>query len=151
MNGWVKHFSDGASELGSDTLVRAKKASWRHGRQEGLVAVDLHWQGKMYTLSCGEGEYWQSDTMVSNFTRGRPKPPKMLTRRISRKIDLTDVGKNIIHYQNTNVVRVRLTDAEDPVTENYVSVTEDLVNKWLTMEVQGDTGKVKITLQPTRK
>ena len=148
MQGWVKHFDDGASEVGADRLVRQHKASWTNGRHKGLIAVDLHWNNKLYTLSMGKGEYWQSDTMVSVFRPNTTVPGEMLTRRISRRLNQDDLGKYICHTRHDSVLRVWLdTESPDSATE----VTELLIGKWLILELDTKTESPRIVIQSARK
>jgi len=93
-SGWVKHFNDGTYETGYDKQVKARKASWRHGRLDGLVAADIISNGIQVTLNAGEGEWWQSDTLVSTF-RGKDEPGQntYLTRRVEYQINQKDIGK----------------------------------------------------------
>jgi len=146
MHGWIKHFSDGTSEVGSDRAVRSHRASWTRGRHEGMVSVDLHWNGMLYTLSCGEGEYFQSDTMTALFSPGQKMPGKMQTRRISRQLNENDVGKFISHNRIDSVTIVRLSDEEDST-----EIVTSMIGKWLILELTAETGDVRIVIQSARK
>jgi len=134
MQGWIKHFIDGESEVGSDSLVRRHQASWTHGRHDGLCAVDLHFKEKIFTLSCGVGEYWQSDTMIACMMKGASVPGQMVTRRISRKITAEDIGKKIYKTSRDDCIKITFDRESDNSTIiNTIKTTH--VNQWLVLEV----------------
>lgn len=150
-NGWIKHFSDGNSETGFDDDLRKHIGSWRNGRQEGLVSVDLHHRlgGKdlQLTLGLGIGEYWQSDTMQARYCGKGTSPIEFLVRRLEKKISAEDVGKYIEKEATDTLMRLRFVCADN----GGICITEDLVDKWLTLELHIKTGQVTVTFEKNKQ
>lgn len=94
-SGWTKRFSDGTIETGSDNEVKARKASWRKGRLEGLVAVDLCMNNRIVALQAGEGDWWQADDYVAPLVAGTVTGT-LTARRTMRKLTEQDIGKWIV-------------------------------------------------------
>ncbi|MHA2066452.1 MAG: hypothetical protein ACXABY_18935, partial [Candidatus Thorarchaeota archaeon] len=153
--GWIKHFKDGESETGFDHQVRARTASWRHGRLEGLVAVDIRCNETQYTLSAGEGNWWQSDTLVSKFRGpGKAGETSYLVRRVEYQISQDDVGKFVSQTANGNHIVIKV-DSKLPRADNKPKEALRLghphVGKWLYVSVIAQTGEVTVTFHDKKK
>lgn len=130
MNGWIKKFADGSIETGSDDLVKRKLASWSKGRLDHLVEVELHQNGFEVTLE-GTGEFWQSDDYdcdVGGLTSS------LVMRRIQKKINKHDRFLGISGYgpyKNFRLFSYKI----NPREENIRRISEAMVGKWFTIEV----------------
>lgn len=84
MPGWIKKFSDGSTERGSDTDVQAGRATWSRGRLDSMVGASI----SAYDLEAViEGDrvrpFWQSDTITHDISTGRSG---LLARRIQAQV-----------------------------------------------------------------
>jgi hypothetical protein len=149
--GWIKHFKDGQSETGFDHQIRARTASWQHGRLEGLVAVDIRHGSIRVTLNAGEGNWWQSDTLVSTFRgRGMVGSTSYLTRRVQRQIVPTDVDKlfcEIPRGENSTLYRL----CEDSKRGVSIPIKDEHVGKWLTVALDVKNKSITITFLDKKK
>jgi hypothetical protein len=109
MNSWVKKFSDGTKEIGSDNAVEARKASWRHGRLDGLVAVDLCMDNRLVTLKASEGEWWQADDYIAHLSPGTSKG-ELVARRAMYKLSEQDAGKWVVAEITQSGVTISIED-----------------------------------------
>jgi hypothetical protein len=134
-SGWIKHFKDGQTETGFDHQVKARTASWRHGRLEGLVAVDMRHGPLQVTLSAGEGKWWQSDTLVSKFRGyGKVGETSYLVRRVQRQIMAVDVGKRLVKLpRDETSILFRLDEHPSNRVTEHVLIEQRHVGKWLTV------------------
>ncbi len=153
--GWIKHFKDGESETGFDHQVRARTASWQHGRLEGLVAVDIRYNGQQYTLSASEGNWWQSDTIVSKFRGyGKTGETSFLVRRVEYQISQDDVGKFVSQTVDGNHMTIRV-DSKLPRADNKsreaLRLSHLHVGKWLYVSIETQTGKATVTFHDKKK
>jgi hypothetical protein len=154
-NGWVKHFNDGFSETGWDDDVRSHKASWRHGRLDDLVAVSLHHDSLIVTLSAFEGNWWQSDTMVSRFNgHGNVGQTSFLVRRLEYQIREQDVGKFVFSIIKDNDTAIRVSRWL-PIADNTEKETIRLgplhVGKWLFVTLDAQSHKVTTSFHDQKK
>jgi hypothetical protein len=153
--GWVKHFKDGQTETGFDHQVRARTASWRHGRLEGLVAVDMRHGPLQVTLNAGKGNWWQSDTLVSKFRGyGRVGETSYLVRRVQYQVDEKDVGKFVSRTINGNHMIVKIS-SELPPFDNKPKEAVELacphVGKWLTVALNVENSNVTVKFLDKKK
>lgn len=151
--GWTKYFKDGNIEVGSDRLVRARAASWRHGRLKGLVAAGLRHGPLRVTLSADEGNWWQSDTMVSKFRGyGKAGETSYLVRRLEYQISEKDIGKFVSRIINGNLVVVKVS-GELPLTMagEAVKLASSHVGKWLYVSLDVQSNMVTISFHDERK
>ena len=87
-NGWIKHFRNGTVELGYDSYVAKKAASWSKGRLEHISGVTLHHNGTTIAIE-GTGVFWQADVLETNLFSSNTIYVK---RRIYKKICAYDVA-----------------------------------------------------------
>lgn len=66
-NGWIKKFEDDTVELGYDSLIEEKKASWTRGRQDRITCVRLRHDDLFISIKSDvPGEYHQYDEYESS-------------------------------------------------------------------------------------
>jgi len=163
-SGWVKHFEDGQSETGFDAQIAARKASWRHGRLNGLVAIDIQSGGVRYTLKASAGEWWQSDTFVSTFNGpNKPGINRHLIRRAEYRLQDSDITKYVCMTKreaDTQFKRISVESQEDAMslylTGNYLlmPIPLDWIGQWVYLEVRPDAdglGKWTFSLYDNKK
>lgn len=140
MFGWVKHFADGTTERGDDSLVARRAASWSRGRLDSLVRVELH-QGTIQATIEGLGEYWQADTYEA---RIGVNEGVLVQRMICKK--LTEDDKFLIHSRpHLHHMKIETTGHVGPyMTPNVDMVKEDQVGQWLIIEMQRGSIKWRI-------
>lgn len=138
MNGWIKYFADGTQESGSDADVHNKKASWSKGRLDNITAVAVV-HGKLAAGIGGKGEFWQSDDYEADLLINRPS--KLVVRRVQKRISPVDVMITARHKGDFQVATVH--DLIDQGADLYIALTEDLKGKWLTVELNCNTNRVK--------
>lgn len=150
-SGWIKHFSDGQSETGFDGDVLSHKSSWRNGRLDGLVAVDLRHGGITVSLSAGNGNWWQSDTLVSKFQGyGKVGVNEYILRRLEFQIEAKHVGLFLSKIErDEKTIIYRLSDA--PTDDSYIEIPTQLVGKWLHVVLNAKTGMVSVNFYDDKK
>jgi hypothetical protein len=72
---WTKKLIDGSSELGSDSLIEARKASWTRGRQD-IEEVTLFFAGQKIVFRCPSfgglcAEWKQTDQNIFSTIQGK--------------------------------------------------------------------------------
>jgi len=148
MQGYVKLFADGSRECLSDEDVRQRKASWRHGRLEGLIGVYLCHNSICVSLITGEGEWWQSDTMIS-VRSPITQQSEFFARRIERRIAPEDIGKFIVmnHNCRNNIHSIKL-DAY-PSGSTNIGIEDKDIGKWIFVTLY-PPHKVEISVELNR-
>jgi hypothetical protein len=149
-NGWIKFFSDVTLETGLDKDVRAGKASWQHGRLDGLIMVGLRHNNTTVFLSASEGNWWQSDTMVSKFRgAGRAGETNYITRRLEYQISERDIGKHVsidtdVETNDTIINISSALPAPGNKEREAVRLSHQHIGKWLyvSLDIRSDTATV---------
>jgi hypothetical protein len=150
--GWIKFFNDGQRELGLDSQVKARTASWQHGRLDGLIAVRLKRGPMLVMLKADEGDWWQSDTLMSKFS-GYDKVGQtlFLASRIQRKIAQADVGKFVSRIPvNRYEVIFELDRMPKGNQDNSVPIEKEHINKWFTVTIDLEQRAVVVTFVDKR-
>lgn len=156
-NGWTKFFSDGSKETGFDFHVRARKASWQHGRLDGLIMVGLRHNNITMCLSASEGNWWQSDSMVSRFLGyGKTGETEFTTRRLEYQIVESDVGKHVSLDTDaeTGHLMVSVSSAlPAPSNEEReaLRLSRQHVGRWLYVSLDVKFEKVAVTFHDKKK
>lgn len=154
--GWIKHFKDGTSEVGFDYLVESRKVSWQRGRLDGLVAIDLYVGPIIATLSAGEKDYWQSDTMVAKFSPFKKVKGEYLVRRIQCRLTNEDIGKYVYRYQypygNRFMIKLGEPSELPPayLTDSWL-VKQEHIGRWLVVSGNLETKALNVSLEKRRK
>jgi hypothetical protein len=127
-NGWVKILNSGHRILGSDSLVKNGKASWRNSSMDIAQAAVSH-NGIVGTI-VGPGNYWQADDFEMSAQTGKTKH---LRRRISRQIQDGD------HCYITSVHNRLLVQFYPTPTGGHCRfICSDKIGKWFNIEVSTD-------------
>jgi len=154
MQGYTKHFTDGSTEVISDELVKASRASWSRGKLSDMSAADLHMGSIMLTIS-GPGDYWVADDMINIAkvpTAKRPSitvPSQFVARRVQRLIIPSDVGRFVVlQVRDNKTFHMYLSAKEGPDVQYQLK--EDHVGKWLTLEYDLKADEVVYKLQDAR-
>ena len=139
MSYWIKYFSDGKEETGSDRHIREGRASWSRGRLDSMISVTLLFAKKYVTLQ-GEGPFWQKDTFASSYNL----PPRRIARQIGKKIHSGEEGWASLHSRELGVFTIQI-DREQS-SKNTTQITEADINSYLVVTVS-NTGDIKITVE----
>ena len=134
--GWVKNFSDGTIELGFDHLIDEGKASWRNGRLNDIISVDIFENGYKYTLIRKESslkEWWQGNEYHSRFIPGATVPGELQRRFIQFQLSKEDIGKYLHIIKLPNCYQVVLKDNSQGALCQLDK--ETYTNKWLTLNI----------------
>jgi hypothetical protein len=80
---WKKKLSDGSFELGTDSMIQNRTASWTKGRQD-IIHVTLFFAGKIVEVNCSSKDrnlgHWQQ---YDNFVF---RPSVGTSTRVSREL-----------------------------------------------------------------
>lgn len=126
MGHWIKHFSDGTREKGTDLAVKLKTASWSKGRLDGMCGA-LIWHIDKTIEIIGDGEYWQSDSYESVFPTMKST---LLQRRIQKKIEVSD--KSFSVSSNSNLLQVGFNGS---VAGKAYKINRTMIGQWLVVEL----------------
>jgi hypothetical protein len=134
MTAWLKIFTDGAKEHGSDEDIAIGNASWTQGRLDNIKEVVLFHKLKVCSLSIPNTSWHQFDRFSVIVSEGTQQPTR--THRIVQAEIIPDhVGLYLVcsdsgGYYSWTVVR----DLED-TDKNcfYKLLTDKHVGKWLTV------------------
>ena len=154
-NGWIKFFSDTHLETGFDKDVKAGKASWQHGRLDGLNMAGIRHNDTVVFLYAREGNWWQSDTMVSKFRGyGKAGDTEFITRRLEYQIAERDFGSFVSLVAEDNIITVKVSK-ELPQASNEAKETVKLslahIGKWLYVSLDVKSNTVAISFHDEKK
>jgi len=138
MSHWIKYFSDGKEETGSDRHIMQGQASWSRGRLDSMIGVMLHYAKKYVTLQ-GEGPFWQKDIVSSSYNL----PPRRIARQIGKKIHSGEEGWASLHRRKPGVFTIQIDRAQSP---NSTHITEADFGSYLVVTVS-NIGDIKITVE----
>lgn len=129
-NYWLKTFSDNTQEVGIDSLINSKIASWSSGRLEDLVEVELSFYPKIITSKISDTEYHQFDRYNANLSDGNRIIPIRVARVLQVKITNSHLGKYLLY----NIIRNNAYLITSSIqTKDSFLITKDLVDKWATV------------------
>lgn len=138
MSHWIKYFSDGKQETGSDRHVREGRASWSRGRLDSMIGVMLHFVQKYVTLQ-GEGPFWQRDIFTSSYNL----PSRRVARQIGKKIHHGEEGWASLHRRKPGVFTIQIDREQSP---NSTHITEADIGSYLVVTVS-NADYIKITVE----
>lgn len=139
MSHWIKYFSDGKEETGSDKDIRQSRASWSRGRLDSMIGVMLHFAQKYVTLQ-GEGPFWQKDIFTSSYNL----PSRRVARQIGKKIHRGEEGWASLRQGKLGVFTIQI-DREQS-SKSATQITEADINSYLVVTVS-NTSDIKITVE----
>jgi hypothetical protein len=129
-NYWVKTFSDNTQEVGIDSLVNSRNASWSSGRLDDLTEVELSLYPRVITVKIDETEYHQFDRYNANLGDGNKIVPTRIARILQVKITDNHLGKYLLY----NIIRNNAYLITSSIqTKDSFLVTKDLIDKWATV------------------
>ena len=134
MNGWVKHFADGTTEVGTDYNVQTKKASWSRGRLTGMVGAEIIHGNKRLAIWM-PGTFWQSDDYEVNFLESTTK---IVTRRLQWQFKKQDTFRV---FEDQDSIEIRIP---------FYTMGQSLKGKWLTVELDVQSGKLEHSIRENR-
>jgi len=136
MYGWVKWFADGSKEVGTDTAVKMKQATWQGGRLSEMVGVELM-HGEKHMGIFMPGIFWQSEDYEVAFM---DSVPELKVRRIQKKIE---PGDKFFIRQSRNELTLRSNGVAMMMLE------ERDIGKWITIELDVPSGQLRCTIEET--
>lgn len=132
--GWIKNFTDRSLEMGLDHLVDEGIASWRNGRLENIISVDIFENNCKYTLISKEPrEWWQGDEYHSRFTLNQTVQSELQKRFIQFRLSNEDIGKYIHLIELPRCYQIVLKD--NPKGALYQLDKPSFEGMWLTIDV----------------
>jgi hypothetical protein len=138
MSHWIKHFSDGKQEIGSDRHIMKKEASWSQGRLDSMIAATLYFAKKYVSLK-GDGPFWQKDIFASTYNL----PPRRLARQIGKKIHNGEDGWALLRTWKPNIFTIQIDRAQ---SSNAIRITSADFGSYLVVTVS-NVGDIKITVE----
>ena len=133
---WIKHFTDGTKQVGTDEAIMAEEISFK-AELQNMKSLELHMNGQIKVLE-GEGEFWQFDNY--QMLIGRPAPI-LFSRSIQRKVGEDDnwlaimtpkSGKTIWSFSKERPASI------PGVTKSVTELPPHLKGKWTTITVGKD-------------
>ena len=135
MYGWIKLFADGTEEIGTDEDVHKKQASWSQGRLEDMIGAEIIHGNKRIAIHA-PGTFWQSDDY--EVTVHQNGEPELKVRRLQKQININD-NLSVKQFENSFLIASQ---------EAYLMM-HNLVGKWLTLEMNVETGQLSYNIQET--
>lgn len=136
---WIKLFSDGTQEKGSDTLIRRGKASWSKGRLASMIGVILNYALNTIQLK-GSGPYWQKDIATSSYNL----PARRIARQVGRKIHEEDIGWALLRPKGPGIFTIEI--AKEKPSLNATRITKAHIGKYLVISITSQGG-IAITVE----
>jgi hypothetical protein len=141
-SGWSKCLSNGELINGEDRLVDSGQASWSRTSQD-IHSVSL-FHDSLFALLSGQGDFWQSDDFILQV--GKDGKGHRVTRRIQRRINNTDSCFLVIKKDTSLCIYLFPQQVDEGI-----QVTSDMINKWLTIEIDTIDNSTKWYLSDNRR
>lgn len=127
---WVKTFSDNTQEIGTDSLINLKIASWTNGNLDNIKKVSLTSLPRTATVKIPDTEYHQFDRYLANLeTSGR-----VLPKRVARAIQVKITNSHVDSYLLYNIIRNNAYLVISPTyVKNSIQITKDMIDQWATI------------------
>lgn len=131
MSMWVKHFIDGTKEIGTDSDIQKKEASWSRGRLENISYVEISNKIVLASLSVPNTEWHHFDHFIVGVDLGKPSSQRVL-RVIQAKIKDEHVGNLILpkwygsYYFSVTIEKLN-------INKECIPITKDMRDKWITI------------------
>lgn len=135
---WIKLFSDGTQEKGTDTNIARGGASWSRGRLASMIGAVLKYAGHTVILS-GTGPYWQKDVAVSS-----QHQHSRVARQIGRKIHQDDVGWALLHFKELGVFTILI--AKEKPARSAIRIEQSHIGFYLVATVT-NLGGIDLTVE----
>lgn len=141
MSHWIKLFSDGTDEKGTDTNIAKGKASWSRGRLTQMIAAVLHYSGRTVRLE-GIGPYWQKDIATMSFNSS----PKRIARQLGKKINEDDIGWAALLGGGAGAFTIKIVKEEPTLILPRVQVKKSDIGRFLVVTIS-NTSEVKLSVE----
>jgi hypothetical protein len=144
--GWIKHFTDGSEEIGTDKLIQEGQASWRNGRLDGISSVTIQENRSSYMMVCSLAtEWWQGDKYHAKFTGIESQPTGDLVERfVQLKVNDAMIGKHLVLLESRRSYTVLLKDNPE---RSIFQLEPEHKDMWLTMAVVVNGNRPTVKLQ----
>jgi len=132
---WIKVFKDGTKEQGSDFDIQENKASWTHGRQEGITEVLLSDSLRLVSLSVFDTDWYQFDRYVATIQQGKQTPLRS-HRIIQAEIKEHHVGHRVIGTLENKFFTWALVSEKEKVDEEHDydrPIERDDIGRWISV------------------
>lgn len=139
MGAWLKLFSDGSSERGSDGDISEGKASWSRGRLRDIDSVYLSDNRFVCVLQVPNTEWYQYDRYMAPLGVVGKNVSIRTARVIQAKIQPEHVGNKIHSKFNGGVLFVRFSNAGDTI------ISQEHVGLWITVYILNN-GNIDFTI-----
>jgi hypothetical protein len=103
MGRWIKFFTDGSLENGSDEKIREGKASWSKGRLTDIKEVSLLNLNYMGTLTVPDTEWHQFDRLMVPVSEGI-HVPQYIYRVVQAEIQAQHIGMYINFFRESDEI-----------------------------------------------
>jgi hypothetical protein len=134
MGAWLKLFTDGTLEHGSDELIAKREASWTRGRLDGIEKVRLFNRRRTCSLIVPNTNWHQFDRFSVIVSEGTQQPT-ITHRVVQAEIQSHHVGLYLVcsdsgaNYAWTVVRELRDADRN----RFHKKLTDKHVSQWLTV------------------
>ena len=144
---WIKHFTDGSTEEGSDHNIAFGNASWTRGRLEDISKVELTNGAYNAILEVPKTEWLQFDRLQAMATIGKNILPTRQYRVIQALIKPEHVGSYLLVGQSrigkTFFWKLAKTLDSSITNDSYRNIIKDAigpadVDKWFSVVVYSD-------------
>lgn len=130
MGAWVKLFSDGTQEIGTDDDVNSGIASWSKGRLTDIREVQLTNIVTLASLSVPDTNWYQFDRYTFDIIENHAK-------RIFRVIQAEIQNKHVGMWFNQSWAGKYMfwasVNGNDPTAELSMCIPPDLIGSWATI------------------
>lgn len=129
MGAWVKIFTDGSRESGTDGQIEGGKASWSRGRLDSIDHVLLFDGFNSAILKVPNTDWHQFDRFIAELKGYGKIIPSRVARIIQAEIKPHHVGMSIQKYKN--VVHLDLYEVTN--SKEGCFIEENCIGKWITI------------------
>jgi hypothetical protein len=133
---WIKEFTDGTTERGSDVDIAAGKASWSKGRLGGIQSVKLLHDLWTVTLVVPETNWHQFDRFQVDLSQLGEQTPKRTHRAIQAEVQQHHVGQQLVCFDIGGCfVWAAIQEIQEAGVNQFMSepIQSSHVGKWVTI------------------
>lgn len=128
MDAWIKYFNDGSVEIGSDDLIKEKKASWTNGKLSNISKVSISGFSKNAILDIPNTEWFQFDKYLLHLEDSSPF-------RIARIIQAQIKEPFINQYLCYNKNKSDLFYLSNKRIKFSKKIEKDMLGKWISIVI----------------
>lgn len=145
MGAWIKIFTDGSRESGTDGQIESGKASWSRGRLDSIDHVLLFDGFNSAILKVPNTNWHQFDRFVAPVSTYGTVIPSRVARVVQAEIKPHHVGMSIQKYRN--VVHLDICEVTD--SKEGCFIKENCIGEWITIVMRPNS--VSVTLSSKGK